>query len=100
MATFRVTTNELKAKAEELRALNAQFKNEVGNMEALERSIFDMWEGEAKDAFHNAFSSDKVQMDNFYNAIGVYVQRLEAAAAQYAKAEATNLEIASTRKYK
>ncbi|MFR6171112.1 MAG: WXG100 family type VII secretion target [Blautia sp.] len=100
MATFRVTTNELKAKAEELRTLNAQFKNEVGNMETLENSLSGMWEGEAKAAFHNAFSSDKVQMDNFYNAIEVYIQRLEAAAVKYAQAEATNVEIASTRKYK
>lgn len=100
MATFRVTTNELKTKAEELRSLNAQFKNEVGNMETLEGSLSGMWEGEAKDAFHNAFSSDKVQMDNFYNAIELYIQRLETAAVKYAQAEATNVEIASTRKYK
>ena len=100
MATFRVTPNELRAKAEELRALNAQFKSEVGNMEALEGALAGMWEGQAKDAFHNAFISDKTQMNNFYNAIEVYVQRLEATAAKYAQAEAANVEIASTRKYK
>lgn len=100
MATFRVTTNELKAKAEALRALNAQFKNEVGNLEALEGALSGMWEGEARDAFHNAFSSDKIQMDNFYNAIETYVMRLEAAAAKYAQAEAANVEIANTRNYK
>lgn len=100
MATFRVTTNDLRSRAEELRALNAQFKNEVANMEALESSLSGMWEGEAKNTFHNAFTSDKVQMDNFYNAIEVYVQRLEAAAAKYAQVEAANVEIASSRNYK
>lgn len=100
MATFRVTTNELRTKAEELRNLNAQFKNEVGNMEALESALSGMWEGEARDAFHNAFISDKTQMDNFYNAIEVYVARLEAAAEKYAQAEAANVEIANSRNYK
>lgn len=100
MATFRVTTNELKSKAEELRALNAQFKSEVGNMEALEGALSGMWEGQARDAFHNTFSSDKTQMNNFYNAIENYVVRLEAAAAKYAQAEAANVEIANARNYK
>lgn len=100
MATFRVATNELKAKAEELRAMNAQFKNEVANMEALEGALSGMWEGEARDAFHNAFSSDKVQMDNFYNAIENYVARLEASAAKYMQAERTSVDIATSRNYK
>lgn len=99
MATFRAATNDLRARAGELRALNAQFKNEVANMEALEGTLSGMWEGSAKEAFHNAFMSDKIQMDNFYNAIEVYAQRLEASAAKYVQAEATNVEIANSRKY-
>ena len=38
-------------------------------------------------------------MNNFYNAIEVYVQRLEEAAAKYAQAEAANAELAGTRSY-
>ena len=100
MATFTVTSKELQAKAEELKSLNQQFKNEVSELESTENALSGMWEGEARDAFHKAYSSDRVQMDNFYNAIETYVMRLESAAAKYAQTEAANVEIANTRKYK
>ena len=58
-----------------------------------------MWEGEANDAFHNAFTRDKVQMDNFYNAIQQYAAVLDNIAAKYEAAEATNTNTATTRTY-
>lgn len=100
MAEFTVTARELQEKAEELKNLNQQFKNEVSNLESVEGALSGMWEGEARDEFHKAFNSDKVQMDNFYNAIETYVMRLEAAAEKYAQTERANVEIARTRNYK
>lgn len=100
MSEFVVSVNDLKAKVETLRQLNAQFKGKVGEMESTEASLNGMWEGEAKEAFHNAFTSDKTQMNNFYNAVEVYAQRLESIAARYAQAEAANVGIASERTYK
>ena len=99
MATFTVTSRELQAKAEELKSLNQQFKNEVSNLESTENALSGMWEGEAKETFHNAFTSDKTQMNNFYNAVEVYAQRLETIAQRYAQAEAANVEIAAERSY-
>ncbi len=99
MAQFRVSVSELRAKAEALRSLNAQFKSEVSDLESQEQALCGMWEGDAKNSFDQAFKSDKVQMDNFYNAIEVYVQRLESAAAKYEQAESMNTEIAQTRNY-
>ena len=66
MALIRVTANEIKAKASGLRDLNNQFKTQVTNLENYEQSLASMWEGQAKDAFHNAFNNDKAQMDNFH----------------------------------
>lgn len=100
MADFTVSMNDLKAKVEGLRQMNAQFKNLEGELASLEGNLNGMWEGEAKNAFHNAFTSDKTQMDNFYNAIEVYAQRLDTIAAKYAQAEARNIEIASERSYR
>lgn len=99
MANIRVTFQELASKGEELQALNASFKAAVGELESLEEALSGMWEGEAKDAFRNAFRSDKVQMDNFYNAIEVYVQRLNEILNKYVEAENTNVGIAETRNY-
>lgn len=99
MSDFVVSVSDLKVKVDTLRQLNAQFKSQIGELEATEANLNGMWEGEAKEAFHNAFLSDKTQMNNFYNAIEVYAQRLEAISARYAQAEATNVEIAAERKY-
>ncbi|MCI6896762.1 MAG: WXG100 family type VII secretion target [Gemmiger formicilis] len=99
MAIIRVTAAELRNGAQELRDLNQRFKSSVSELETTEGALNTMWEGDARNAFHQAFTSDKTQMNNFYNAIEVYAQRLEAAAAKYEQAEAQNVEIANTRSY-
>lgn len=99
MAIIRVTAAELRNGAQELRDLNQRFKSDVTDLENTEGALNTMWEGDARNAFHQAFTSDKTQMNNFYNAIEVYAQRLEVAAAKYEQAEAQNVEIANTRSY-
>lgn len=100
MAQIRVTMSQLKAQAEQLESLNEQFKSQVNDLEATEQQLGTMWEGEAKNAFHNAFTSDKTQMDNFYGAIKMYVQALLANAAKYSQAETTSYNLAAERTYK
>ncbi len=100
MAMIRTTALQMKNSAQELTSLNARFKSAVSEMEALEASLNRMWEGEAREAFHRAFTSDKTQMDNFFNAIEVYAARLQAAAARYETAESQNVDIANTRSYR
>ena len=58
-----------------------------------------MWEGEARDTFHQAFVRDKQQMDVFHQLIAQYVQALLEIAARYEQAEARNREIAAARNY-
>lgn len=99
MAAFQVTSSELKAKASDLRDLNAQFKTQVGNLESQEGSLTSMWEGEARNAFDIAFKNDKAQMENFYNLIEQYCAALDNIAAKYDMAEAQNIATAQTRTY-
>ncbi len=99
MSYFQVTSSQLRAKAEELRGLNSNFKTATGELEELEGTLGTQWEGEAKNAFHQAFSKDKVQMDNFYNAIERYVEVLEDIAAKYEAAENRNTQTATERSY-
>ena len=100
MAQITVTMSQLKTQAEQLESLNEQFKSQVAELEALEQQLGTMWEGEAHPAFHNAFSSDKVQMDNFYNTIRVYVQALLANADKYSQAEIASYNLAAERTYR
>ena len=99
MSLIRVSVPQLLTGANELEQLNQQFKAAVTELESLEGTLNGMWEGTANDAFHNAFNNDKIQMTNFFNAIEVYVQRLNEIAARYQQAEAQNTEIGSTRNY-
>ena len=96
---IRVTASELIAKANDLKNFNQQFRGYIGDLETYEATLNEMWDGEANDAFHAAFNSDKIQMTNFYQAIEVYVFRLLEIAAKYQQAESVNTDIANNRTY-
>lgn len=91
MAAFQVSTSQLRAKAGELREMNAQFKTQVGNLETQETALVSKWEGEAKATFDADFKSDKLKMDEFYQLIERYCVALESMAAEYEKAEQQNV---------
>ena len=96
---IRTSVTELIQKANDLKNLNMQFKGKVDELETTELTLKGMWEGDANEAFHQAFTKDKIQMTNFYNAIEVYINRLNEIAAKYQQAENTNIDIANVRHY-
>lgn len=99
MGLITVSSAQLKSTAAELRSLNNNFKSQVGNLESSEGTLSTMWEGQAKTAFHNAFTKDKGQMNVFYQEIEKYCTVLEAIAEKYDRAEDINAETATTRNY-
>ena len=99
MAFFQVTANELIAKADELEQLNSNFKTEVAGLEETEIALKNQWVGQANEAFHQAFTNDKTQMEAFNRLITEYVNTLRNVAKQYIQAEAKNMDLASKRSY-
>lgn len=99
MAMIRVTSARLRAAAESLQDLNNQFKNRAEELNGKEQSLSQMWEGQARDAFHGAFVRDSEQMSAFYSLINQYVRALLEIATRYEQAEARNAEIAGARNY-
>lgn len=97
MGEIIVTSATLRSKAEELNQYNEQFKSQVSTLTEEENTLRTQFEGEASDAFHAAFTQDTVQMQNFYNAIAQYVQKLIQIADAYEKAEQANVATATTR---
>ena len=95
MSEIQVTTSTLRTKADELSQLNEQFRNAVNALSDEEQALRTGYEGASSDAFHAAFSKDIIQMNNFYNAIAQYVQKLSQIAESYDKAEAANVTIVS-----
>ena len=100
MASFITTPAQLRAKAEELSSLNNSFKMNVSELEAEEQNLMGMWEGQAKEAFHQAFSSDKIQMTHFSTLIEKYGASQLTDAGKDEEAERINTETATARKYK
>ena len=100
MAEFTVTVQELTKQAEELRSLKSQFVTAVEQLMSTEGALNGMWEGDAREAFHAAFTSDSNQMNNFATAIENYCIALENLATRYAQAENQNMDTAVTRTYK
>ncbi len=99
MAFFQVTSLELRNAAGRISDLNNQFKARASQLGEQEAALCSMWEGQAKDAFHQAFLRDRQQMDVFAQMIGQYVQALLEIALRYEQAENRNREIASARNY-
>ncbi len=99
MAMIQVTSSRLRSAAENLQNLNSQFKSKTEELWEKEQELAQMWEGQAKDAFHGAFVKDKQQMEAFGQLIVQYVQALLEIALRYEQAEARNAEIAGARSY-
>ena len=93
MAEFQVTASTLKQKAEELSTLN----NKVEELMASEKSLSGMWEGQAKEAFENAFNTDAGKMNQFKAAVDEYYSRLLTIVSQYEQAESKNVSVGTTR---
>ena len=100
MAEISVRSSELRTKAQTLSQLNQSFNTQITVLQQNEQSVCSMWEGEAKDAFHNAFTHDKGMMDQFKQAIAKYVQALLDIAQHYETAEQKNTQTATTRTYR
>lgn len=98
MSEIMVTAAQLRAKAEELENLNQQLKSQNELLGQHEEALNGMWDGDANTAFHTAFNNDRVQINNFYNAIVAYVNALRVIAQKYEQTEAQNQQIASERK--
>ena len=99
MSQFKVTSSVLKSQSSELSDLNGRFKSAVEQLVTAEANLNSMWAGEANDAFHNAFMVDRGKMNEFYNLISQYVEKLNTIATRYEQTEKTNTDIASSRTY-
>ena len=93
MTEITVTSLEVRRKAGELKSLNRQLKQKIEQLEARETVLNSMWDGQARDAFHERFRKDKAKMILFYDAIETYVAALLEIASKYEKAEKKNLLI-------
>ncbi len=99
MSLLYLDLAQLTERANELEMLNEQLLTEIGVLNEREAELAGMWEGEAKEAFRNAYESDAIQMKNFYNAIRIYVQQLRFIIECYRRYEAYNCEVAGARTY-
>jgi len=88
MPKINVTISELNNTANALEEMNRLFIGRVAELENLEHELNSMWQGEANDAFRNAFESDHTQWAEFAVIIQHYVNSLRNIAEQYSQAEA------------
>lgn len=99
MGFFQVTSHELRNKAQTLQTLNTQLSTKETELAEQEGALCSMWEGQAKELFHQAFLRDQEQMEVFIRLIDRYIQVMLEIAARYEEAEARNAELAASRNY-
>ena len=95
---IRVSSQELRRRAEELESLNAAFSKEVGDLRDDETLLGQSYKGDAQAQFHIQFTNDAGKFDQFAQVITRFVQQLREDADAYDRAEAANVSIAMTRK--
>ena len=97
MAQIMVTASEVHKSAEQLRNLNSQFQTKLDSLVSRESALVSKWEGDAREAFHSAFNSDKAKMDQFHQVIDEYAIALDQIATNYENAEGKTTQIAASR---
>ena len=95
MAESRVTSAKLRSGAADLQKLNGQLRSKISELENAESSLNGMWDGDANDKFHLAFSRDKTQMYRFFDAVEQYIRALQQIAENYEAAERKNIAVVS-----
>lgn len=99
MAEIKVTSTTLRSTSDQLRQQISQLKSTIEQLAGTEQTLMGQWDGEAKETFHNAFLSDKGQMETFCTVFETFCQALNTIADGYEKAEQSNTSTASARTY-
>ena len=99
MSFFQVSSNHLRQSQEELMGLLGKFKSQKEELNADEQALKAMWEGEANENFHMAFTRDMGQMEAFIELINNYALVMGTIADRYDTAETKNRAIAANRNY-
>lgn len=97
MAFIRVTMQNLRTTAEELRQMGRQLQAVIERLSESEQNLNNSWEGSASEAFHKAFLYDKDFMVMFYQLIEIYCAVMDQIADNYEQAENRNSDLAVRR---
>lgn len=99
MAQYEVTSAQLKQAMSNLSSYNEQFLQRVADLVNKQGELSNMWQGDAKNTFDQAFNNDKDLWQKFAQVIQQYIEALGKIAELYEKAEAANVETAKNRTY-
>lgn len=87
MAEIRVTPSVLKSKAEELQSGLKSLSQKMDELQQRENQLSGMWQGEAKESFHNAFMTSYNECQPFFEELQKFIAKLVETAEQYERAE-------------
>lgn len=96
MAEFQVTSTSLNDKAAELNTIARSMSQTITELDALEKTLGGMWEGDAFSAFHNTYTQNEGKMTLFVNALEKYAATLSQIANNYHNAEVANIATAQS----
>lgn len=99
MSEIRVSFQELRNKADELKTMNEQLRSALETLDTQEGTLLLMWEGDAKNAFHTAYTSDRGQMESLCSVIDQFYNFIIYMISSYLQVELLNQDIAQTRTY-
>jgi len=94
MSQMIVSSGQLATKRDELNNLIESLEKAKEEYMSAEKSMSAKWEGEAKTAFDNSFTTNMQKIETFVNGARTYVQALDNIIREYETTELKNTGIA------
>lgn len=97
MAEIKVTPSVLRNNAEELQNEAKNLSQKMDELQDRENQLSTMWQGDAKDSFHEAFMTSYNECQPFFQELQRFIAKLEETAEKYEKVEADAVAAAKFR---
>ena len=97
MALNRINTQEMRAVANEVEQLAADYAKQVQMLYEAGGELDKMWDGDANDAFNTQLGQDQPRFEAMNKVIGQYVQALRDSAEVYDASEAEAVQTLKTK---
>ncbi len=97
MAQIKVQPSVLRNKAAELQTQSDALSGKMDELLDREHQLSTMWEGPAKESFHNSFMTSYENCQPFFQELKRFIMKLEETAQVYEEAEAQAEQSAAQR---
>lgn len=97
MAQFIVSANQLEQKKNELEGKKRNYESLINQLESEARSLYTMWDGDAKESFKTSLTEDIKTLKAFIIELDDFIKTLSDIIQTYRTTEQKNAALAASK---